>query len=135
MLSADSPTPIQPIGSLTCVVYLELDTAVDASVTVNTVLSGPIGFRTTNTSQIVVEGTTIYSSTVIISSLGRNQSGDYTCTATLHSTLTNAYVIDSTAISDSIQVITGEFNLQLSKKYIIRFYRCILGIEESIHCQ
>ena len=109
MLSATSPNPVQPIGSLTCTVHVELSsTAVDVPVTVNIVLSGPAGFMTTNTVQPVMENTTTYTSISMVNSLGRNQSGVYRCTATLHSMLTNTYLINSNSTADSNQITIGE---------------------------
>lgn len=77
-------------------------------VKVNIVLTGPVGFKTRNTSQPVIGGITTYTTSAIISSLERNQSGNYTCTATLKSTLNNSYIISSSPKNDSVQVITGE---------------------------
>ena len=108
MLSATSPNPVQPIGSLTCIVHVELSPAVDVPVTVNTVLTGPAGFVATSTSQPIMENTTTYTSTAMVSSLGRNQSGVYRCTATLHSMLTNTYLINSNSTADSNQITIGE---------------------------
>ena len=76
--------PIWPIGSnvtLTCTV--ELSSEVDVPVTVNTVWTGPDGFSTNITAQPVMESNTTYTSTVIIKSFRRDQSGSYTCLATL----------------------------------------------------
>ena len=106
MSSADIPTPARPTGSLTCIVEIELSPKMDIAMTVTTVVTGPAGYIT-NTSQPVMGGTTTYTSTFIISSLGRNvQSRNYTCVATLCSTQTNAYIICS---SPTVQfVATGE---------------------------
>ena len=94
-----NPTGIIIVGTtvtLTCTV--ELSPSVDVPVTVNTVWTGPAGFMTTNTAQPVMGNTTTYISTAIVNSLGRNQSGDYTCTAT----------VSSNAIAfSSIRVIVG----------------------------
>ena len=86
-ISSDPVSPILPFGSavtLTCTV--ELSPAVDVPVTVNTVWTGPDGFMTTNTAQPVIGSNTTYTSVVIVSSFGINQSGNYTCTATVSST-------------------------------------------------
>ena len=85
--------------TLTCSV--ELSPAVDVLVTVNTVWTGPDGFMTTNTAQRM-ESTTTYTSTAMVSSFGRDQSGDYTCTATVSSTspfLTNSVGSSSTRVT------------------------------------
>ena len=86
-ISSDPVGPVLPFGSnvtLTCTVELSL--AVDVPVTVNTVWTGPDGFMTTNTAQPVMGSTTTYTSVAMVSSFGRNQSGNYTCTATVSST-------------------------------------------------
>ena len=111
MLSSSALNPVRPIGSavtLNCTVHVELSLAVDAPVTVNTVWTGLDGFRTTNTLQPDAGGTTTYTSTAMISSFGRNQSGVYTCAVILSSSSTNSYLINSSTTSDSIQVTTRE---------------------------
>ena len=85
--------------TLTCTV--ELSPAVDVPVTVNTVWTGPDGFMTTNTAQRM-GSTTTYTSTAMVSSFGRDQSGNYTCTATVSSTssfLTNSMGSSSTRVT------------------------------------
>ena len=99
-----NPTGIITVGSsvtLTCTV--ELSASVDVPVTVNIVWTGPAGFMTTNTAQPVMPGsTTTYISTAIVNSLGRDQSGDYTCTATINSMSSNVMA------ASSIRVIVGK---------------------------
>ena len=80
---------------------------VDIPVTVVTEWTGPAGFVTTNTAQPVVANTTLYTSTVIISSFGRDNSGIYTCRATISSTTRNPFVRDSVTLS-SYRVTVGE---------------------------
>lgn len=108
ILSAISPTPTHPNGSLTCIVRAELSSEVDTPVTVNTVLTDPAGFKAMNTLQPAIGDIMTYTTTAIISSLDRNQSGDYNCTATLDPLLNNTYIISSTTKWDSVQVIMGE---------------------------
>ena len=76
-----SPVNVGSTVTLTCTV--ELSPAVDVSVTVNTVWTGPAGFSTTNTAQAMAGNTTTYTSTAMVSSFGRAQSGYYNCTATV----------------------------------------------------
>ena len=86
MVTSSKSSPINPVGSdvtLTCTV--DFDPAVDVPVTVNTMWTGPNGFMTTNTAQSVMGSTTTYTSTAMVSSFGRDQSGNYTCTATVNS--------------------------------------------------
>ena len=138
MLSASSPTPVRPNGSLICMVHIELSSGVNIPVSVNTVLTGPAGFKTTNISQPVIGGITTYTTTATISSLERNQSGNYTCTATLNSMLSNTYVISSSTKNDSVQVITGETcrnQTHSTKHNQLLFFRCLFSPEKSVHCQ
>ena len=60
--------------------------AVNAPVTVTTAWTGPDRFMTINAAQPVMESTTTYTSTAMVSSFRRDQSGVYTCTATVNST-------------------------------------------------
>ena len=87
-LSSSHSNPIQPVGStvtLTCTV--ELSPAVDVPVTVNTEWTGPAKFTNTGTAQRM-ENTTTYTSTAMVSSFGRDQSGVYNCTAAVGITRT-----------------------------------------------
>ena len=102
-------SPIQSLGSnvtLTCTV--ELNPAVDVSVTVNTVWTGPAGFSTTNTAQPVMGSTTTYTCTVIVRSFGRDQSGNYTCTATVSSV---SPVFSPSSQSETVHITTGKIYL------------------------
>ena len=104
MVSSDPVSPVQPVGSdvtLTCTV--ELSPAVDVPVTVITVWAGLDGFMTTNTAQPVMGSSTTYISTAIVSSFGRDQSGVYTCTATVSST--------SPFISSSMESMSARFTV------------------------
>ena len=106
-VSSDPDSPIRPVESdvtVTCTV--ELSPAVDVPVTVNTVWTGPYGFMTTNTAQPVMGSTTTYTSTAMVSSFGRDQSGDYTCTATVNSN--SSFVISSGSQFDTANLIVGE---------------------------
>ena len=99
-------SPIRAIESnvtLTCT--MELSPAVDVPVTVNTVWSGPAGFNITNTPQPVLGYTTTYISTAIVREFGRNQTGNYTCTATVVSVST---VVPASSESDMEFITTGK---------------------------
>ena len=104
--------------TLTCTV--ELSPAVDVPVTVNTVWTGPDGFMTTNTAQRI-GNTTTYTSTAMVSSFGRDQSGDYTCTATVSST--SSFLTDSMG-SSSTRVTVGKAS------HLISSLSCVTG---SLH--
>ena len=67
--------------NLTCTV--DLSPLVDIAVTVTTALTGPGGFMRIDTAQSVVGSTTTYTSTATVSSIGQDQSGNYTCTVTV----------------------------------------------------
>ena len=112
-VTSDPVSPIQPFISpdvtLTCTV--ELSPAVDVPVTLNTVWTGPDGFMTTNTAQPVVGSTTTYTSTAVVSSFGRDQSGNYTCSATV--TSNSQYLTDSSKFG-SKNVTTGKIISRLN---------------------
>ena len=92
--------------TLTCTV--ELSPAVDVPVTVNTVWTGPDGFMTTNTAQSVMGSTTTYTSTAMVSSFGRDQSVNYTCTATLRPHPPSTHITESGALSNTAPVIDSK---------------------------
>ena len=99
-------SPIQAIESnvtLTCTV--ELSPAVDIPVTVNTVWSGPAGFNITNTAQPVLGYTNTYISTAIVRKFGRNQTGNYICTATI---VSDSTVVPASSESDMEFITTGK---------------------------
>ena len=105
-VTSDLDSPIRPVGSatvtLTCTV--ELSPAVDVTVTVNTVWTGPDGFMV-NRPAGRVGSTTAYTSTAMVSSFGRDQSGVYTCTATVSST--SSFFVSSSG-SGTARVTVGE---------------------------
>ena len=107
-LSSSIPSPIPPFSgsdvTLTCAV--ELSPAVDVPVTVNTVLNRPEGFMPASIAQPVMGSSTNYTSTFLISSFGRSNSGLYSCRATVRLRSTNAYISSSTA-SHSVRITTG----------------------------
>ena len=92
--------------TLTCTV--ELSPAVDVPVTVNTVWTGPDGFMTTSTAQRM-GSTTTYTSTAMVSSFGRDQSGNYTCTATVGPNLTSTYLTGSGVLSNTTSIVACKF--------------------------
>ena len=98
-----SPVSVGSDVTLTCTV--DLDPVVDVPVTVNTVWTGPAGFVRTTTAQPVMGSTTTYTSTAMVSSFGRDQSGVYTCTATVNST---SSFIDGSMEFASTRVTVGK---------------------------
>ena len=97
------------VGStLTLICTVELSPVIDVPVTVNTEWTGPDGFITTNTAQRM-GSTTTYTSTAIVSSFGRYQSGDYTCTATVRPNLTSTYLTGSGVLSNTTSIVACKF--------------------------
>ena len=78
---------------------------VDVPVTVNTVWTGPDGFMNTATAQPVMGSTATYTSTAMVSSFGRGQSGNYTCTAAVSST--SSFISNSSSLSGTTRVTVG----------------------------
>ena len=98
---------VRPVGStvtLTCMA--DLDPAIDVPVTVNIELSDPAGNPLTATAPSVSGST--YSSMATISSFGRDQSGLYTCSATVSPLPPNSFLSGSSSQSQTLRVTTGE---------------------------
>ena len=111
IVSASSSNPVRPIGSavnLTCTVHVELSPAADVPVILNIVWTGLDRFTTVNASQPVLGSFTTYTSVAVVSSFGRNESGIYTCTASLSSLPTNLYLNNGSTMSELIHITTGE---------------------------
>ena len=107
-ITSDPVSPIQPVGSdvtLTCTV--ELSPAVNVEVAVGTVWTGPAGFMTTNTAQPVMGSTTTYTSTAMVSSFGRDKSGDYICVATASPKPPSLFLTISGSRRGTVEVTTG----------------------------
>ena len=122
-MTSDPVSPIQPVGSdvtLTCTVELTMSPAMDVPVTVNTVWTGPDRFMATNTAQPIMERTTTYTSTAMVSSFGRDQSGVYTCTANVSST--SSLIVGSGSQSGSARVTVGKYCLILRTCTVYRVY-------------
>ena len=107
VLTSNKRNPIRPVGSnvmLTCTV--ELSPAVDVPMTVYIEWTGPDGLELmTNVS--AVDSNTTYTSTVMITSFGRNHSGNYTCTAIVKQ-VSSQYINDREAVtSNETRITTG----------------------------
>ena len=85
---------------------MESSPVVDVPVTLNTSWTGPEGFTATNSSYLVV---TTHTTKIVINSFERNKSGIYTCAVDLRSS--SIYHANSSAISDSVQVTTGNLKM------------------------
>ena len=87
---------------------VELSPAVDVLVTVTTVWTGPDGFMSTNvanpTPSRATPGTVTHF--IMISSLGRSQSGNYTCTVYVSSP--SSMIEDSNIISVVRKLTVGK---------------------------
>jgi hypothetical protein len=115
VVTSNTSHPIRPIGSsISLICSIELSQAVDVSVTVNTVWSGPDGFAITNTAQSVMGSYTNYTSVVNVSSFGRRASGNYTCNSSVTAVTeqrNSSYLHDSrTTASNTTRVTTGTVN-------------------------
>ena len=98
---------VRPVGStitLTCMA--DLDPAIDVPVTVNIQLRDPAGGTLTATTPSVSGST--YSSMATITSFGRDQSGVYTCSATVSPSPSNPFLSGSPSQSETLRVTTGE---------------------------
>ena len=105
-------SPIRPIGlavNLTCTVMVYLNPLMNVPVmyTVNTNISGPPGTTITPLTNSVMENITRYTSTAMINSFGRDQSGEYTCTATVEVVAANS-IIRGNRATGNITVGTGK---------------------------
>ena len=113
-----NPLAVRPVGmasvTLTCTVVL--DSSVDVPVTVNTVWTGPDNFNRNIMAQ-QMGSTTTYTSTAMVSSFGRDQSGVYICTATVSST--SSYIMNSMASSSTIRVTVGKEHVVIIVYFII----------------
>ena len=87
---------------MTCTI--ELTEYVDG-LTVNTEWTGPDGFSLTEMAQRK-GSSTIYMSTAIVNSFGRDQSGEYTCSTNVRST--SGTIMISSTLSKSITVTVGK---------------------------
>ena len=104
-VTSDQPNPIRPFGStvtLTCTVVLA---EYVECLTVNTEWTGPNGFSQNEMAQRM-GSTTTYTSTAMVSSFGRDQSGDYTCTATVNST--SSFITNVASLSGTSQFFVGK---------------------------
>ena len=104
-VTSDHSNPIRPVGStvtLTCTVVLA--EYVDG-LTVNTELTGPNGFSENGMAQRM-GSTSTYTSTAMVRSFGRDQSGNYTCTATVSST--SSFLTTSDPLSETARVTVGK---------------------------
>ena len=91
---------------------MDLSPSVDVPVTVNAQISGPAGVNITSLTNSVMVSSTRYTSTSMVSSFERNQSGEYNCTTTVGLMTANPLIIGGTGVTgmDSITIGTGEWS-------------------------
>ena len=111
MLTSSIPNPIPPFGSnitLTCTVDLTSILKIDIPLNVTFKLSrtDPPGPALINTPPSVSGYT--HTTTAVIRSFGRSDSGVYTCRANVGPRSPNSFITDSRPASDSEQITTGE---------------------------
>ena len=103
-VNSDPFSPIIAESNVTLTCSVELSPAVDVPVTVNVQLSDPAGSPLTTTIPSISGFT--YTSTAMVSAFGRDQSGVYTCTATVSST--SSFLTDSGSTSGTARVTVGK---------------------------
>ena len=86
----------------------------DVPVTVNINLSDPAG-RTLTTTTPAVSGST-HTTTAMISSFGRNQSGIYACKVNTSTTLTPSFITDGKTRFETFRIMAGEL-IALNDRY------------------
>ena len=109
IIRSSKPNPIRPVGSdvnVTCTAVLS--PAVDVPVTVDIQLSDPAG-RTLTTTTPSISGSN-YTTSAMVSSFGRNQSGNYTCTVNTSSTLASSFIAGSKIKFETLRITAGELN-------------------------
>ena len=108
MVTSSIPNPVRPVGSditLICTVMLNKGLEIDIPLTVNVKMSKSVpGGGSLATNPLSVSGST-YNTTVMIRSFGREQSGNYTCTAIVSSP--NSF-INNISWSQSVRITTGK---------------------------
>ena len=116
-IASNKPNPIRPVGStITLLCTVTWSSAVDVPVIVNVQLSDPAG-RLLTTTLPSVSGST-YTSTAMINSFRRNQSGIYTCTVHVL-TLTSPYISGTSKTrSGRARITAGE--IKYTRMYCIK---------------
>ena len=117
--TSDLTLPILNIISavtLTCII--ELSPAVDVSVNVCTTWNGPNGFMEIRTAWMGT--TTTYTSVAEVSPFGRNHSGNYTCVATVSSTLNSPFIMDNPQSSTSKVEVTYGKRYTFSSAFVLK---------------
>ena len=99
-------------GNVTLECLIRLDNTVDTSVTVAVVWSTSDGVAITNTSRYVVSPVTgsfpTYNATLYISNLMTNDSGGYTCNATVNADPPSPFIVSNEVLSELLSVTIGK---------------------------
>ena len=104
-LTSEPSTPVRPVKSdVSLVCSVDLSPAVDVPVTVNIEIRDPLESTLTISAPTFSEG--VYSSTALIHTFDRNQSGLYTCEATVSSR--SPFLLESGTLSRDLGVTTGK---------------------------
>ena len=108
MITSTPVSPIRPVGStVTLICAVDLSPLVDVPVTVTAQISGPIGVTIIPVTNLVMENATRYTSTATVSPFGRDQSGEYTCMATVELVTANPFIIGGTGVTGMNRITVG----------------------------
>ena len=98
-------SPVRPVESnVTVTCNVRLSPAVDVPVTVNFKVIDPVGSLLTTTTPSVSGST--YTSTAMVNTFGRSQSGEYTCRASISSL--SPFLIDSGVKASASNITVGK---------------------------
>ena len=114
-ITSNPASPIRPIGSaVTLICTVVLSPAVDVPVTVNIHLNDPVGSPLITTTPSVSGSN--YTSTAMVNSFRREDSGLYMCRVSISSTL--PFIRNSNPKSVASKVTIGEFWCLISIKWV-----------------
>ena len=103
-VTSDPVSPIIAGSNVTVICTIELNQNVDVELTVTTVWTAPAGVTLSSTDPLM-ESTTTYTSTAMVSPFERIQSGVYSCRATLSS---DTLVTSGMAVSGMERITVGK---------------------------
>ena len=118
LLLSNVSNPIRPLGSavtLNCTMMLNSGPEIDIPLTVEVELSKSAPVRSSlTTTTLSLSGSTYSTTTATVTSFGREQSGFYTCRATVTVRQPNSdYITNNGPLSDNITLSTGASNCVL----------------------
>ena len=110
--------------TLTCTIVLTSGPEIDIPLRLN--MTFKLSRREPVESQLIITPSLVpgstYTTRTVINSFGREQSGEYACTAMVTSEISNTFLIDSNATSDLLRVTTGKELCKLIKHYTFTKY-------------